>query len=103
MQNLGNRMVTIMDLGDGSVHRRHYDQIHFQGQETEQDGANPENVDPDEHMTSEEGPSAPMTRQTTDVWVPLEQPARGIAAPILQARARNDITPPLVYNSLQLL
>ncbi len=49
MQNLGNRMVTIMDLGDGSVHRRHYDQIYFQGQETEQDGANPEDVDPDEH------------------------------------------------------
>ncbi len=48
MQNLGNRMVTIMDLGDGSVHRRHNDQIHFQGQETEQDGANPEDVGPDE-------------------------------------------------------
>ncbi len=48
MQNLGNRMVTIMDLEDGSVHRRHYDRIHFQGQETEQDGANPEDVDSDE-------------------------------------------------------
>ncbi len=41
-------MVTIMDLEGGSVNRRHYDQIHFQGQETEQDGANPEDVDPDE-------------------------------------------------------
>ncbi len=50
MQNLGNRMVTIIDLGDGSFHRRHYDQTHFQGQETEQDGANPEDVDPDEHI-----------------------------------------------------
>ncbi len=39
MQNLGNRMATIMDLGDGSVHRRHYDQIHFQSQKTEQNGA----------------------------------------------------------------
>ncbi len=49
MQNLGDRMVTIMDLGDGSINRRHYDQIPFQGQETEQDGANQEDVGPDEH------------------------------------------------------
>ncbi len=41
-------MATKMDLGDGSVHRRHYDQIHFQGQETEQNGANLETVYPDE-------------------------------------------------------
>ncbi len=40
MQNLGNSIVTIVDLGDGSVHRRHYDQIQFQGLETEQDGPN---------------------------------------------------------------
>ncbi len=107
MQNLGNRMVTIMDFEDGSVYRRHYDQIHFQGQETEQDGANLEDVDPDEQserqrfmpymlkpsvvalsgtpipVTSEEGPSAPVTRPATDVWVPLKEPARGIAAPFL--------------------
>ncbi len=106
-------MVTIMDLGHGSVHRRHYDQIHFQGQETEQDGANPEDVDSDEQserqrfmpfmlkpsvvalsgttipVRSEEGPSAPMSRQATDVWVPLKEPARGIAAPVLQAPAGN--------------
>ncbi len=47
MQNLGNRMVIIMDLEDGSVHRRHYDQIHFQGQETEQGGDNTHDVGPD--------------------------------------------------------
>ncbi len=42
MQNLGNRMFTIMYLENGLVHRRHYDEIHFQGQET--DGANQEDV-----------------------------------------------------------
>ncbi len=40
-------------------------------------------------VTSEGGPSAPMARQTTDVWLPLKEPARGIAAPVLQAPARN--------------
>ncbi len=81
--------------------------------ETEQDGASPEDVDPDGQskrqrfmpymlktsvvalsgtsipVTSEEGPSAPMTRQATDVWVPLKELARGIAAPVLQAPVRN--------------
>ncbi len=101
MQNLGNCMVTIMDLEDGSVHRRHYAQTHFQGQETEQEGDNPEDVDPDEQserqlfmpymlkpsvvslsgtpipVTSEEGPSAPMTRQATDAWVQTLPLGRG--------------------------
>ncbi len=111
MQNLGNRMVTIMDIADGSVHRRHYDQIHFQGQETEQDGDNPDDVDPDEQserqrfmpcmlkpsgvalsgtpilVMSEEGPSASMMRQVTDSWVPLKEPA------IFLAPARNAPVP----------
>ncbi len=42
-------------------------------------------------VMSEEGPSAPMRRQATDVWVPLKEPARGIAAPVLQATARNTL------------
>ncbi len=113
IQNLGNRKVTIMDFKYWSVHRRHYDQIHFQCQETEQDGANPENLDSDEQnerqrfmpyilkpsvvplsvtpipVTSEEGPSAPMTRQATDARVPLNEPARSIAALVLQVPAKN--------------
>ncbi len=36
MQNLRNHMLTLMDLEDGPVLRRHYDQMHFEGQETEQ-------------------------------------------------------------------
>ncbi len=86
MQNMGNRMVTITDLEAGLVYRRHYDQIHIKAQGTEQDGANLEDVDPDDQselqrfmpymlkpsvvelsgtpipVTSEEGPSATMTR-----------------------------------------
>ncbi len=40
-------------------------------------------------VTSEEGPSAPLTSQATDVWVPLKEPVRGITAPVPQAPARN--------------
>ncbi len=40
-------------------------------------------------VTGEEGPSASMTRQATDVWVQPKEPASGMAAPVLQAPARN--------------
>ncbi len=35
-------------------------------------------------LASGEGCTVPMTYQTEDVWVPLQEPARDIAAPILQ-------------------
>ncbi len=40
-------------------------------------------------VTSVEGRSAPMTHQATDVWVPLNEPARSIAALVLQVPAKN--------------
>ncbi len=101
MQNLGSRMVTVIDLEDGSVYRRHYDQMHFEGKETEQIGDNTEDVSADilrellrymhncsvvalsgtpTSATSEEVPSVPWTCEAADSWVPLQEPARDVGA-----------------------
>ena len=29
MQNLGNKMVKILDISDDTIHRRHVEQIHY--------------------------------------------------------------------------
>ncbi len=40
-------------------------------------------------VTSGEGPSVLRTRQATDAWLPLQQSARNVAAPIPQTSARD--------------
>ncbi len=48
-------------------------------------------------VTSEEGPSKPMTHQAMDVWVPHQGPATDVLAPILQTSA-SDISNPKPTN-----
>ncbi len=116
-QSLRNHTETILGLEDGSVYRQHYDQIHFQGQETKQIGDKTEVVDTDIRrealrlihnipnpsdaalsgtpisVTSGEGPSVPKTCQAADAWVPLQEPERDVAAPILLTSARDTPVP----------
>ncbi len=112
MQNLGDRTVTIMGLEDGSVYRRHYDQMHFEDKETEQIGDNTEDVSADIRreynmsnpsvvalsgtpisVTSGEGLSVQRTCEAADAWVPLQEPARDVTALILHTSARDALVP----------
>ncbi len=40
-------------------------------------------------LTSKEGPSGPRTCQFADAWIPVQEPTREVAAPVLQLPARD--------------
>ncbi len=91
MQNLGNRMVTIMDLGDDTMTKSTFKARKRSKTVPTRRSWTRMSKGTTIPVTSEEGQSAPMTCQATDVWVPLKEPARGIPAPVLQAPASPDL------------
>jgi hypothetical protein len=84
LNQIGNRMVKILDMKDGSVHRRHVDQIRYNIQDDQNENStvsNPsENVPEIDHMTI--SPTQPVLRRSERI---ANQPQRDYKDPQLHS------------------